>query len=161
MSLELQPARVMSIFVALIAANFVRGYISVSDTGSNILNIAGRQRMLSQTMSKQAFPIANGGGTAARDALGATATEFGDTLNDLINGNAERDIVAPDSEQLSAQLEEISTSTHEPGLLADSLSTQIRRFELGTRDPHGPWLQVVNDPLDEEELAHGKEEAAA
>jgi len=81
----------------------------IENSGSSavVLNIAGRQRMLSQKMSKEALLIAGGNASAKAD-LQATADEFGGTLEDLIAGNAARDIPVPAGE-IPAQLATIKS----------------------------------------------------
>ncbi len=78
-----------------------------SGTGDTVINVAGRQRMLSQKMSKEALLIASGDRSAGA-ALTATAQEFDQTLTDLIQGNAERGIPAA-AGAVPAQLEKVRT----------------------------------------------------
>ncbi|MBT5772832.1 MAG: HAMP domain-containing protein [Dehalococcoidia bacterium] len=79
--------------------------IESSGSSGATINIAGRQRMLSQKMTKEALQVA-AGGTAALASLEATASEFDATLDDLVNGNAERGIPTPQGDVL-AQLETV------------------------------------------------------
>ncbi|HIQ38747.1 MAG TPA: chemotaxis protein, partial [Methanothermococcus okinawensis] len=62
----------------------------------NVINIAGKQRMLTQKMSKDAFMVSMGYVEYKEDMI-KSAEEFDRTLQDLINGNPERGIYpAPD-----------------------------------------------------------------
>jgi len=57
------------------------------------INIAGRQRMLSQKMSKEAVMVLLAIDTSAsQSALNATMTEFATNWKDLLNGNSERSL---------------------------------------------------------------------
>jgi methyl-accepting chemotaxis protein len=95
-SVRRQITLVLVIFAVLFAVNvaYVFNFLSASQGDSGVVNLAGRQRMLSQKLSKEAFAIA-AGNEEAREALAATAAEFGQNLTDLRNGNSERGIAAP------------------------------------------------------------------
>jgi methyl-accepting chemotaxis protein len=95
-SVRRQITLVLAIFAVLFAVNvvYVFNFLSSSQGDSGVVNLAGRQRMLSQKLSKEAFSIA-AGNEEAREALAATAAEFGQNLTDLRDGNAARGISAP------------------------------------------------------------------
>ena len=69
------------------------------------VNLAGRQRMLSQKMMKEACLIAaNVDARTNEGLLAQTIAEFAGTLQDLQRGNAERGIAPPPNPEISAQL---------------------------------------------------------
>ena len=107
-SVRRQIAVALGIILGLFLLNLVLvfGFISDSEADGGVINTAGRQRMLSQKISKEALAIANGD-EAAREAIVATAAEFGGTLGDLISGNSERSI-PPASPEVAAQLATVS-----------------------------------------------------
>jgi hypothetical protein len=73
------------------------------------LNISGRQRMLSQKMSKELCLIAAGQDVEGnRKALGATVGLFDASLVALIEGAADVGIRAPDGADLRAQLQTVA-----------------------------------------------------
>jgi hypothetical protein len=76
-----------------LAARETLDLIDGSGANTAVLNISGRQRMLSQRMSKEVLLVA-AGNLSVRDSLQATSDEFNGTLGDLINGNAERGLPA-------------------------------------------------------------------
>ncbi|WP_423791991.1 methyl-accepting chemotaxis protein [Methanocaldococcus indicus] len=88
--------RLLAIFSILVlmligsAAVTVYVHNSIKHDGY-IINIAGKQRMLIQKMSKDAFMIA-AGYTEYKKDLNETAKTFDTVLNDLINGNPEKGI---------------------------------------------------------------------
>lgn len=70
------------------------------------LNVAGRQRMLTQKAIKELCMIMTGiDPEADRKALRATVTEFEDTMHDLRVGSPERNLVPAPTWQIDAQLE--------------------------------------------------------
>lgn len=76
-----------------LAARETLDLIDGSGANTAVLNISGRQRMLSQWMSKEVLLVA-AGKLSVRDSLQATSDEFNGTLGDLVNGNAERGLPA-------------------------------------------------------------------
>ncbi|MBT5774543.1 MAG: HAMP domain-containing protein [Dehalococcoidia bacterium] len=91
--------------VFLVNVFYVTDFLSSSQNDTAIVNIAGRQRMLSQNMSKAAFAVASGD-EAARESLTAIAAEFDQNLTDLQAGNPQRGI-APPPASVAAQLEQV------------------------------------------------------
>ena len=69
-SVRRQITIVLAVFAVLFAVNvaYVFNFLSASEGDSHVVNLAGRQRMLSQKMSKEAFAIA-AGNESAREAL--------------------------------------------------------------------------------------------
>jgi len=69
----------------------------------HVLNIAGRQRMLSQKMTKEKLLIIQGK-TEYKDKLKGTIKLFDDSLHTLINGDKKQKIVKPTNKQIIEQL---------------------------------------------------------
>jgi len=73
------------------------------------INLAGKQRMLTQKMSKEIFLIAKGIDAEGNKAnLKATADLFDKTLKGLINGDAELGLVKSGNDAVDAQLGKVS-----------------------------------------------------
>ena len=70
------------------------------------INLAGRQRMLSQRASKEVcffvLDITSGG---SAEMVQATLAEFDTAMNDLLEGSQKRGIIAPPDRQIKKQLE--------------------------------------------------------
>ncbi|NEW61066.1 hypothetical protein GSY74_07200 [Sulfurovum sp. bin170] len=69
----------------------------------HIVNVAGRQRMLTQKMTKEKLLIAKGKSEYSAK-LEKTIKLFDDSLNALINGDKEQTIVKPTSKKIKEQL---------------------------------------------------------
>jgi len=70
------------------------------------INLAGRQRMLTQKMSKEFFFLAKGYQADMNKAeLAKTVALFDKTLNGLVNGDSGQGLVAAPSDKIKAQLE--------------------------------------------------------
>ncbi len=144
------------------------------DAGTQAAESAGEalQGILSavQTVSRQIEQIADGAGELQSSAseMARRLTEIRDVTesnSEAVNSiatvaeenSAATEEVSASTEELSAQVEEISASTDELGQLADALSTQIGRFDLGTELSQSRALRVVED---EREDAQREEDAA-
>ena len=73
----------------------------------HIVNVAGRQRMLTQKMTKEKLLIAKGNG-AYRAKMEKTIKLFDDSLTALINGDPQQTIVKPSNKKIKAQLLKVS-----------------------------------------------------
>lgn len=74
-----------------------------------VINLAGKQRMLTQKMSKEAFFIAKGINVEANKAsLTKTAALFDKTLKGLINGDADLNLPKTEDPAIAAQLTKVS-----------------------------------------------------
>ncbi len=74
-----------------------------------VINLAGKQRMLTQKMSKEALLIAKGIDTAANKAnLQKTADLFDKTLKGLVQGDTELGLPKTDNAETLAQLKKVS-----------------------------------------------------
>src|SRR3972149_8855747 len=102
-----QLALLLVIFVTLFAVNivYVFMYISQEQSAGRLINLTGRQRMLSQKMSKEAFGVA-AGDDDLRATLEETALAFDRNLTGLMEGNAAEGIPAAQGE-IKDQLEQV------------------------------------------------------
>ncbi|MFZ5585181.1 MAG: methyl-accepting chemotaxis protein [Thermodesulfobacteriota bacterium] len=84
--------------------------LQAQETDGEVINIAGRQRMLSQKLAKEALLLARGRGDAAelRRALAATTALFEQSLGDLRQGNAGRGLPAAADPAIKAKLAEVA-----------------------------------------------------
>ena len=74
------------------------------------INLSGRQRMLTQKMSKEFFLIAKGHNADANKAsLSETVALFDGTLNGLINGDEETGLSPAPTEEIDAQLKKVQS----------------------------------------------------
>src|SRR5690554_1866528 len=85
--------------LALVASGAL--YLSLSVSPETI-NVAGAQRMLSQKMSKEALLLHSG--VIDRSLMEATMAQFERSHQDLLNGNAARDISRFDDPAIQAQM---------------------------------------------------------
>lgn len=78
-------------------------------TNGKVINIAGRQRMLTQKMAKEVFLIAASVGEERQlKALKRTKELFAQSLDALINGSEQMKIKAPQSNQVKNQLKVVA-----------------------------------------------------
>lgn len=73
---------------------------------SLVINIAGKQRMLSQKMSKEIFYIKQKDSSDFRELNSAVDT-FDENLNDLIDGSSAKGIYAPQNDEIKNKLLEV------------------------------------------------------
>ncbi len=93
----------------LICAGVVEVALRANRTDATVINIAGRQRMLSQRMSKEALQYAHGGYTnpAVADSLAANRALFDRSLHGLRDGDAELGLPATTAPAVVAQLDAV------------------------------------------------------
>ncbi len=76
---------------------------------STVINLAGKQRMLTQKMSKEALLIAMGVDVPKnKENLGKTAALFDKTLNGLLNGDSDLKLVKTETPDIVKQLNTVS-----------------------------------------------------
>ncbi len=94
--------------VLFVAAILLGTFYTVSKQEQDglLINIAGRQRMLTQKMSKEALAISQGFEQSA--SLQSTAELFQTTLQALQNGNPKAGIVPPQTPSIRTQLGKVS-----------------------------------------------------
>jgi len=94
-----------------------------SKKDSLIINIAGKQRMLSQKMTKEIFFLRHRDGHDFR-ALDAAVVLFENNLNDLRFGNSDRGIYSPQNSAIKEKLEEV-------GLKWEPFRNELERVKVG------------------------------
>lgn len=95
----------MLILLSTIGATFWTSTLQEGDT--RVINVAGRQRMLSQKMTKEAMALLRG--NAKKSDILSTAKQFDNSLNDLISGNPEENIPPTKEADIKAQLNTVKT----------------------------------------------------
>jgi methyl-accepting chemotaxis protein len=94
----------VSALIICVLINFIgiQMWISSSRSNGTIINLAGRQRMLTQKMTKEAMFIASG--FNVRDDVAGTKQLFDKTLKGLINGDSELGLPPSKTPEIKAQL---------------------------------------------------------
>lgn len=72
----------------MLSQRMAKEALAVKSSNAEVTDVAGRQRMLSQRMAKNALMLSQGD-AGAGEALAASHDLFDTSLDDLINGNAE------------------------------------------------------------------------
>ncbi len=100
-----------TLFTMLLIPALGRNAWSVTDQEfAVILNLSGKQRMLTQKMSKESFLIAKGINVEGnKESLFKTATLFDKTLKGLIAGDADLGLVASGKPKIVKQLKKVKT----------------------------------------------------
>ncbi|MEH6825600.1 MAG: methyl-accepting chemotaxis protein [Motiliproteus sp.] len=93
-----------SLIIVLAGTTVTSLYFSLSADAETI-NVAGRQRMLSQRLAKEALMVAQG--VEQRAALEKTLSLFEHSHKKLISGDSQAGIVAPSSPVISKQLQHV------------------------------------------------------
>lgn len=84
--------------------------LGIKSVGGQVVNIAGRQRMLTQRVSKALFMMALGGETSlAKHELKQAKTLFGQSHSALLNGNAFMEVPRTTDTDIIAKLKEVDT----------------------------------------------------
>ena len=107
------------------------------------INLAGRQRMLTQKMSKEFFFIAKGHDVDANKAsLAKTVNLFDTTLTGLIDGNDAMGLSPAPTEEIDAQLKKVQTmwGAFKGSLSADPTPDSIQAVAAGNL----PLLKEMN-----------------
>jgi nitrate/nitrite-specific signal transduction histidine kinase len=92
------------VIVFIISLTVMMNQISKKD--SYIINIAGKERMLSQKISKEVFFIVHRNSNDFRE-LNTAVNLFENSLEDLLYGNDAKGIYAPQNEKINDKLEEV------------------------------------------------------
>jgi len=98
---------VFIISICIIGGVFVTSTISGQKSDGVVINLAGKQRMLSQKMTKEALALSQGA-EKNKEALTKTASLFDKTLNGLISGDKSLKLPATESSEIRNQLQNIS-----------------------------------------------------
>ena len=97
----------IALSTAAVTATLIATTLALNEGGrtdATVINVAGKQRMLSQRIIKESlyFSLQPNADAAT---LKASIEEFEQSLNDLRLGNADRGIYAPPNEEIAARLE--------------------------------------------------------
>lgn len=95
----------------------------VSKQDSVVINIAGKQRMLSQKITKEVLWLQNHYSDEEVAVMNISMTEFESSLHDLINGNDARGIYAPPKACIKERLYQVYS-------LWESFKTHLVAFQL-------------------------------
>lgn len=105
----------------LLAATFSTFWTAnLQKDDAKVINIAGRQRMLSQKMTKEAFALIQGRGK--KEEMQKTENLFDKSLTDLISGNAEENIPPTKEEHIRTQLGKVQDMWRKFRLNLDKLA---------------------------------------
>jgi len=125
------------VIVFIISLTVMMNQMSKKD--AYIINIAGKQRMLSQKMSKEVFFIVHRNTNDFRE-LNSAISLFENSLNDLLYGNDAKGIYAPQNEKLQTKLEEVMTYWK-------PFKTQIEHLEMGIETVR-PDMEVLTPRIE-------------
>ncbi|MDY0265087.1 MAG: type IV pili methyl-accepting chemotaxis transducer N-terminal domain-containing protein, partial [Sulfurospirillum cavolei] len=117
------------VIIAIISLTVMMNQMSKKD--SYIINIAGKQRMLSQKMSKEVFFIVHRQGNDFRE-LNTAVGLFENSLNDLLYGNDAKGIYAPQNEKIQVKLEEVMAYWKPFKQEVEALKSGIESIRLDT-----------------------------
>lgn len=103
-SIQAKFILIVALFVAIILGNFItlQSWIASSESFSTVINLAGRQRMLTQKLTKETLFVANG--LDVKRERGETAELFSKTLDGLIEGNQEMGLPPAANPEIRSQL---------------------------------------------------------
>ncbi|MEW6427497.1 MAG: methyl-accepting chemotaxis protein [Thermodesulfobacteriota bacterium] len=103
----------LSIFVAISLVSSIAIFLAIKhqEQGARAINLAGRQRMLTQKMSKAAFALAALAESAGKEKILAelndAAALFDRTLTGLLEGDGEQGLAPAGSGEIAAKLKEV------------------------------------------------------
>jgi methyl-accepting chemotaxis protein len=95
------------IFLALVLVNLATVLLTSQEAAGVAINLAGRQRMLSQKMSKEALIIQAAPTSENIEALKKTTALFERTLAGLMDGDKEVNLIRTDRASIRKQLEKV------------------------------------------------------
>lgn len=124
MRLQTKMGAIFTSFTLLLIATVIATFFTVTDQEKDavVINLTGRQRMLSQKMSKETLAFSQNIVQAA--VLKETAVLFNKTLNGLINGDAEQDLLVCKNAKIIAVINDIADQTN---LLALNAAIEVAR----------------------------------
>jgi len=104
-TIQSKLAVVFCIFLALGVAGIVLAFMNSQKDDGAVINLAGKQRMLTQKMSKEAIALSQGIGS--KKILEETANLFDKTLKGLIAGNEELKLSQTKDPKVISQLNNV------------------------------------------------------
>lgn len=138
MSIKLRLLLIIGTFIGLIVTGItsVNLWIKSAESNGKIINIAGRQRMLTQKMTKEALLTLSGLDTIS--SYNTTKELFDKSLNGLINGDSEIGLPPAQSPVLKSQLTTVQT-------LWDSFQKELDEVNNNTSMPASKLKQIYED----------------
>ncbi len=132
------------VIIFIISLTMMMNQMSKKD--SYIINIAGKQRMLSQKISKETFFIVHRHTNDFRE-LNTAVGLFESSLKDLLYGNDSKGIYAPQNERIKAKLEEVMSLWLPFRSEVEALKTGIEevRPDMEVLTPRIEKLLVLSD----------------
>ncbi len=108
-SIRVRVITLVGVFVLLMVANFLvlRAWIQGASTTAREINLAGRQRMLTQQITKDALMIREG--VCQRAELEEGREQFSRTLAGLLEGDAELGLTRAEDPAIRAKLQEVDS----------------------------------------------------
>ena len=125
------------VIIFIISLTVMMNQMSKKD--SYIINIAGKQRMLSQKMSKEIFFIVHRHTNDFRE-LNTAVNLFENSLKDLLYGNDAKGIYAPQNDRIKSKLEEVMA-------LWLPFRTEVEALKIGVEDVR-PDMEVLTPRIE-------------
>ncbi|MGG5253220.1 methyl-accepting chemotaxis protein [Neobacillus sp. SM06] len=115
----------------------INSFLSDQEEDAQIINLAGRERMLIQKMSKESLILATKQTSSNKDVQNLTATrkEFEQLLQALMNGNKKLEVPAMSSEETLQQLQKVDQ-------LWQPFKANVQKIEK-RNDPSGRALNDI------------------
>ena len=134
------------VIIFIISLTVMMNQMSKKD--SYIINIAGKQRMLSQKISKETFFIVHRHTNDFRE-LNTAVGLFESSLKDLLHGNDAKGIYAPQNERIQTKLEEVMTLWLPFRVEVEALKSGIEevRPDMEVLTPRIEKLLVLSDTV--------------
>ena len=105
-TIQSKLAAIFGVFLALGVAGMVIVTMSSQKDDGTVINLAGKQRMLTQKMSKESLALSRGEG-AAKESLEKTINLFDKTLKGLISGDSELGLPPTQKSEIVNQLNNV------------------------------------------------------
>jgi len=125
------------VIIFIISLTVMMNQMSKKD--SYIINIAGKQRMLSQKMSKEIFFIVHRHTNDFRE-LNTAVNLFENSLKDLLYGNDAKGIYAPQNDRIKSKLEEVMA-------LWLPFRAEVEALKMGVEDVR-PDMEVLTPRIE-------------
>lgn len=107
-SVRVRISILLAILLVVVVIPPAVSLVKLSDTShASTVNIAGRQRMLSQRMTKEALLLAQGGDEAVRESLVKNRDLFQKSQAALVQGSAEMNVNPPGNADVDVQLRKV------------------------------------------------------
>ncbi|WP_179299710.1 EAL domain-containing protein [Rubrivirga marina] len=128
---------VVSIAVAAIAAHSLIGVALLQRTrDAHVVNLAGRQRMLSQRIAKEAVLLSTGRTGASAATLRALADEWAGTHRGLLDGDASRGLPGLDAPSIRPALDALSDEIARVQRAVEGLTTSAATGDSAQTERH-------------------------